>query len=116
MKANWHKLVLREGTSRDICVVQSMMGSSTSIFDCNNGDDDVHNVEYDGSQGGGGGVIKRIPIEVKPRGKLGLRSVRSLSKPKVNNERFRWLINGTVKFAFLVLVSSVYQLTITVLN
>jgi nephrocystin-3 len=41
-------------------------------------EDDVLGVEYSTSQG----VIKRIPIEVKPRGRLGLRSVRSLGKPK----------------------------------
>lgn len=43
-----------------------------------NDEDDPLGVEYDTGQG----VVKRIPIEVKPRGKIGLRSVRSLGKPK----------------------------------
>ena len=39
-------------------------------------EDDVLGTEFGSSQG----VIKRIPIEVKPRGKLGLRSVGSQGK------------------------------------
>ncbi|XP_076448503.1 nephrocystin-3-like isoform X2 [Babylonia areolata] len=43
-------------------------------------DDDILGSDLDGT---GHGVIKRIPIEMKPRGKLGLRSVGSLGrKPK----------------------------------
>ena len=43
-------------------------------------DDDILGSDLDGA---GHGVIKRIPIEMKPRGKLGLRSVGSVGrKPK----------------------------------
>ena len=53
------------------------MGSVSSMFRRHD-EDDVLGVEYDSQ-----GVIKRIPIEVKPRGKLGLRSVGSFGrKPK----------------------------------
>ena len=54
------------------------MGTGTSFFR-NHDEDDVLGIEYDS----GHGVIKRIPIEVKPRGRLGLRSVGSFGrKPK----------------------------------
>ncbi|KAK2146989.1 hypothetical protein LSH36_575g02042 [Paralvinella palmiformis] len=53
------------------------MGTGSS-FQRGHDEDDVLGEEYSSSQG----VIKRIPIEVKPRGRLGLRSVRSLGKPK----------------------------------
>ena len=53
------------------------MGTGGSFLR-HNDEDDVLGVEYDSSQG----VVKRIPIEVKPRGRLGLRSVRSLGKSK----------------------------------
>ena len=56
------------------------MGAGTSFLS-HNDDDDVLGVEYDTGQG----VVKRIPIEVKPRGKLGLHSVRSLSKQKASS-------------------------------
>lgn len=41
-------------------------------------DDDILGEEYDGV----GGVMKHIPIEIKTRGRLGLRSVGSLGRPK----------------------------------
>ena len=43
-------------------------------------DEDILGSDLEGANG----VMKRIPIEIKPRGKLGLRSVGSLgrSKPK----------------------------------
>ena len=43
-------------------------------------DEDILGSDFEGTNG----VMKRIPIEIKPRGKLGLRSVGSLgrSKPK----------------------------------
>ena len=53
------------------------MGAVASFLRRND-DDDVLGVEYDSSQG----VVKRIPIEVKPRGKIGLRTGRSVGKPK----------------------------------
>ncbi|CAH1790232.1 unnamed protein product [Owenia fusiformis] len=55
------------------------MGTGSSLFHRND-EDDVLGMEYDSNSQG---VIKRIPIEVKPRGKLGLRSVGSFGrKPK----------------------------------
>jgi nephrocystin-3 len=55
------------------------MGTGSSILRSQD-EDDVLGIEYEGNSHG---VIKRIPIEVKPRGKLGLRSVSSLGrKPK----------------------------------
>ena len=55
------------------------MGVGHSLNDRQDVEDDEVGVDIDG----GPGVIKRIPIEVKPRGRLGLgQGVRSLSKPK----------------------------------
>jgi len=55
------------------------MGVGQSLTDRQDVEDDEVGVDIDA----GPGVIKRIPIEVKPRGRLGLRpGVRSLSKPK----------------------------------
>jgi nephrocystin-3 len=55
------------------------MGTSQSQSDRQDVDDDELGTDIDA----GPGVIKRIPIEMKPRGRLGLRSGgRSLSKPK----------------------------------
>ncbi|XP_069108020.1 nephrocystin-3-like [Argopecten irradians] len=53
------------------------MGTGGSFLR-NNEDDDILGTDLDGSSHG---VIKRIPIEMKPRGKLGLRSGAS-KKPK----------------------------------
>ncbi|ELT90544.1 hypothetical protein CAPTEDRAFT_186605 [Capitella teleta] len=53
------------------------MGALASVLRRGDDDDEL-GVEYDTSQG----VVKRIPIEVKPRGKLGLRTGRSVGKPK----------------------------------
>ena len=58
--------------------ITTEMGTGSSFLRGGQDEDDVLGVEYSSSQG----VIKRIPIEVKPRGRLGLRSVRSLGKPK----------------------------------
>ena len=53
------------------------MGTGGSFLHRNHDDDDVLGTEYGSSQG----VIKKIPIEVKPRGKLsGLRSVSSFGR------------------------------------
>ena len=55
------------------------MGAGQSLNNRQDVEDDEVGVDIDG----GPGVIKRIPIEVKPRGRLGLgQGVRSLSKPK----------------------------------
>ncbi len=53
------------------------MGTGSSFLRPSD-EDDTLGAEYDSGQG----VVKRIPIEVKPRGRIGLRSVRSLGKPK----------------------------------
>ena len=56
------------------------MGTGGSLLRHNHDEDDVMGADYDSNSQG---VIKRIPIEVKPRGKLGLRSVGSFGrKPK----------------------------------
>ncbi|KAI0213397.1 Nephrocystin-3 [Lamellibrachia satsuma] len=57
------------------------MGTGGSFLRHNDEDDGVY--EYEGSDG----VIKRIPIEVKPRGRIGLRSVKSMAKPKSGSLR-----------------------------
>ena len=57
------------------------MGTGGSFLRHNDEDDGVY--EYEGSDG----VIKRIPIEVKPRGRIGLRSVKSVAKPKSGSLR-----------------------------
>ena len=55
------------------------MGTGTSFLRSRD-DDDILGTDLDGSSRG---VIMRIPNEMKPRGKLGLRSVGSVSrKPK----------------------------------
>ena len=55
------------------------MGTGTSFLRSRD-DDDILGTDLDGSSRG---VIMRIPNEMKPRGKLGLRSVGSVGrKPK----------------------------------
>ncbi len=58
------------------------MGTSGSFLR-HNDEDDVLGVEYESCDG----VVKRIPIEVKPRGRIGLRSVMSIGKPKTGSLR-----------------------------
>ena len=54
------------------------MGTGGSLLHHNDEDDVLGVYEYESSDG----VIKSIPVEVKPRGRLGLRSVKSFGKPK----------------------------------
>lgn len=60
------------------------MGTGSSFMRSH--DDDILGSDLEGTNG----VLKRIPIEIKPRGKLGLRSVGSLgrSKPKGGSLRY----------------------------
>jgi len=58
-----------------------MMGAHSSHDPSDIEDDDELGVEYRYATG----VTKRIPVEMKPRGKIGIRTGRSLSKHKPSN-------------------------------
>ena len=57
-------------------------------------DDDLLGTDLDRNSGG---VIKRIPIEMKPRGRLGLRSVGSVGRKQAKGGSLRLVLDVVIK-------------------